>query len=226
MSSFYAHRGDRLRPSIEAPRPARPSRFLPGLIVAGMLAGGFQFGPGFLESSPTACHAFAARETALVTENAKVALPDRLLINGLAHWLGGEVLANVAGTGGQMKCAALYWQTIITQKPAGAPATMQRIEHAVQQQMAPAAATPPPVAAVAPSASDDTLGAWMHGWHVAMDECRGSYPNTAEHTRWCGMEASYARNLQAHGCKMVTLGTAIGSARWACPGSVFGDPGH
>jgi hypothetical protein len=81
-----------------------------------------------------------------------------------------------------------------------------------------------PLAAQA-TASDAQLTAMMHGWHQAMDECRGSYPDDPAHPGWCHKEADLAASLNAEGCRLVALGTSIDSARWACPRSVMGDQG-
>ena len=82
------------------------------------------------------------------------------------------------------------------------------------------------VAAAPQPADDASLSSWMHSWHVATDECRGSYPDDPAHVAWCDLEEKMSHILETHGCKLVSLGTSIGSMRWACRGSVFGDPGN
>lgn len=75
-------------------------------------------------------------------------------------------------------------------------------------------------------AGDATLSGWMRGWHQAVDECRGSYPSDPAHARWCHLADGYYDDLNRQGCRLVSLGTSIGSLRWSCPNSVFGDTGQ
>jgi hypothetical protein len=88
-----------------------------------------------------------------------------------------------------------------------------------------AALTITAAAAKAAPADDATLSEWMHGWHQAVDECRGSYPSDPAHARWCRLSDSYGAKLKGQGCRLVALGTAISSSRWSCPNSIFGDRG-
>ena len=89
-----------------------------------------------------------------------------------------------------------------------------------------AALTIAAVVAEAAPADDATLSEWMHGWHQAVDECRGSYPSDPAHARWCRLADSYDAKLKRQGSRLVSLGTSIGSLRWSCPNSVFGDTGQ
>jgi hypothetical protein len=86
------------------------------------------------------------------------------------------------------------------------------------------ALVPPVVEAAAPTGTD-RLDQLMRGYHRAVDDCRGSYPDDPAHRGYCAAIDQYERALKQAGCRDVMMGSAINSDRWQCPGSVFGDQG-